>query len=200
MAGARLRLETGLPAQKTPSNVCRRGDARKKGDDHMKLVLAVAAIAAAFLAMAPAAEARGVGRFGEEDNFNKVQTLSLPAELANALPPEWAKGIELDTHTITHWFGAGAWLEDKGFAITVPGTDDYWQLTDEMTTELQGAGILPSPMPKYEIPIMDYVFGYSLWIVLAVVALFYGGKALLFKKKPEPVPAASPDQPPPAAT
>ncbi len=163
----------------------------------MKLVLAVAALAAAFLAITPAAEARGFGRFGEEDNFNKVQALTVPAELADALPPEWSRGIELDTHTITHWFGAGAWLEEKGFAIVVPGTEDYWQLDDEMTAELQGAGILPSPMPKYEIPIMDYVFGYSLWIVLGAIALFYGAKVLLFKKKPEPVPAASSSQPPP---
>lgn len=147
------------------------------------------AFAAAALAAAPAAEARGFGRFGNEDNFHKIQDLVIPAELAGEVPPEWSQGVELDSHTVTHWLGGGAWLEDKGYAITVRGGEKYWDLDEKLTGALQEANILPKPLPKYEIPVIDYVFGYSLWIIIAVLALWYGAAAMLKRKKPETVQA-----------
>ena len=52
-------------------------------------------------------------------------------------------------------------------------------------------------MPSHAIPIIDLLFGYSLWIVIAGVALFYGAKALLFPKKKVDAEAVTPE--PPAA-
>ncbi len=150
----------------------------------MKFSLVAIAFAAA-VASAPAAEARGLGRFGEADNFHKIQDLSVPPELAGEFPADWSKGIELDSHTVTHWLGGGAWLEDKGYAIKIRGEDRYWPVNSRMTKELQDLSILPNPLPKYEIPVMDYVFGYSLWIVIAVLALWYGVAAMLKRKKVE---------------
>jgi uncharacterized protein len=162
----------------------------------MKTAFAAAVLAVAAIATVPAAEARGFGRFGEEDNFNKIQDLTIPSEIDRAdLPPEWLKGIELDSHTVTHWVGAGLWLEDVGYAIRVPGSDDYWELNAELTKGLQDLKVLPDPLPKYEIPVMDYVFGYSLWIVIAVLALWYGVSALLKRNRPAPAdvpPAGAP--------
>ena len=36
-----------------------------------------------------------------------------------------------------------------------------------------------NPMPPHSIALIDLLFGYSLWIVIAGVSLFYGAKALL---------------------
>ena len=127
---------------------------------------------------------------------NKIQDLTIPGDIDPAdLPPEWQKGIELDSHTVTHWIGGGAWLENVGYAIRVPGADDYWALDAEMTKALQEAKVLPDPLPKYEIPVMDYVFGYSLWIIIGVLAVWFGVSALLKRNKPAPAdvpPAGTP--------
>lgn len=152
----------------------------------MKFSLIAIALVA-LLASAPDAEARGLGRFGNEDVFHKIQDLEIPAELAGELPPKWSEGVELDSHLVTHWLGAGAWLEDKGYAIKLRGGDTYWPLDADMAAGLQEMNILPRPLPKYEIPVIDYVFGYSLWIVIAVLVAWYAVAAMMKRKKPEEV-------------
>ena len=42
----------------------------------------------------------------------------------------------------------------------------FYPLSEEKIKELQQSGLLPSPLPKYSIPLWDYIFGYSLWIIL----------------------------------
>lgn len=38
---------------------------------------------------------------------------------------------------------------------------------------LQDEGLLPNPLPTYSRPILDYIYGYSLWILLAVIVCIY---------------------------
>lgn len=165
----------------------------------MKIILAVVAVA--FAAMfAPHAEAAGM--FGEEDNFNFLQKITFPAEVITeyGLPSEWAGDkTELDAHSSTLFVFAGVNITDHGYAIRVNGTEGYWPVNDELIAVLQAKGVLPNPMPSHAIPLIDLLFGYSLWIVIAGVALFYGGKALLFPKKPVVEATAPPSSEPPAA-
>lgn len=163
-------------------------------------MLAVFAVAFATM-FAPRADAAGM--FGEQDNFETIQKITVSDALIAEykLPAEWAGDkTELASHTTTLFILAGVNITDKGYAIQVAGTDDYWELTPEMITELQEIGVLPTPMPTYSIPIIDLLFGYSLWIVIAGLAVFYGAKALLFrKKKDEPLAVEPPAAEPPAA-
>ncbi|MEQ1784541.1 MAG: hypothetical protein ABMA14_24610 [Hyphomonadaceae bacterium] len=163
----------------------------------MKIMLAVFAVA--FAAMF-APQAHAAGMFGEEDSFNTLQKITIPAELATelGLPAEWVGDkTELDSHSSTLFVFAGVNITDKGYAIRVTGTEGYWPLEADLIAVLQERGVLPNPMPSHAIPIIDLLFGYSLWIVIAGVALFYGAKALLFPKKKADVEAVTPE--PPAA-
>ena len=48
----------------------------------------------------------------------------------------------------------------------------FFELSPERTAELQGTGQLPRPLPAYSVPLIEYAFGYSLWICIAVVAVW----------------------------
>lgn len=157
----------------------------------------IAALAVAFAVMfAPHAEAAGM--FGEQDNFKTLAKLSIPADViaANDLPKEWAGNVELTEHSTTLFILAGVYVSDKGYAIKPTTGDSYWDLTEEQAKLLSEAGILPNPLPPHEMDMLDLIFGYSLWIVIAVVALFYGAKALFFKKPAPEAAAAAPAEPP----
>lgn len=163
----------------------------------MKFAIA-AALAASLVVAAPRAEAASL--FGEQDNFNTLMKLNVSAEKIQeyGLPPEW-KDAELVGHSTTLFVFAGVFVSDKGYAIKVPSKDSYLPLDETMIHDLQGIGVLPEPMPSHDVAVIDLLFGYSLWIVIGGLALFYGAKELVFKKKPEPIPAASSSEPPPSA-
>jgi hypothetical protein len=57
----------------------------------------------------------------------------------------------------------------------------YYPLSEQRIIEMQQGGLLPSPLPKYSIPILAYIFGYSLWIILAFVVGVPASKPLVRK-------------------
>jgi hypothetical protein len=69
-----------------------------------------------------------------------------------------------------HFFLAGIYLSDDGYVLQKK-TDSraYHPLTAQEIKELQQTGELPSPLPAYSISTIEYLFGYSLWIVLVFV-------------------------------
>jgi hypothetical protein len=65
---------------------------------------------------------------------------------------------------------APAYFRDDGYVLALErGGNDYYPLPEgaELAT-LQASGSLPNPLPPYQIPPLDYAFGYLLWIALAV--------------------------------
>lgn len=75
--------------------------------------------------------------------------------------------------TTTYFFIAGVYFSNDGYVLQKQGnSDSYIPLTTEEIQRFQQEGSLPDPMPKYSIPLMEYLFGYSLWILIAV---FIGG-------------------------
>lgn len=67
-----------------------------------------------------------------------------------------------------YFFIAGIYLSDDGYVLQDKGAfKTYHPLSEKEIKELQASGTLPSPMPGYSISIWSYLFGYSLWIVLA---------------------------------
>ena len=86
--------------------------------------------------------------------------------------------------TSTYWAVAGVYVRDEGHVLQVRGRDFYYPLPDEpQLSELQAAGALPRPLTPYSIPLVDYLFGYSLWIVILTLALYHGVKALLVHRR-----------------
>jgi hypothetical protein len=65
------------------------------------------------------------------------------------------------------------YFHDDGYVLAVKARNDtYYELPPpkELAT-LQAAGILPSPLPSYQIPLHEYAFGFLLWVVLGLVIL-----------------------------
>ncbi len=63
-------------------------------------------------------------------------------------------------------------ITDDGYVLGVKGSaSSYYKLDDAQIKSLQARGLLPSPLPPYELSEIDYLFGYMLWIVLAFVAV-----------------------------
>ena len=100
--------------------------------------------------------------------------------------------------TSTLFVFAGVSLMDDGYVLKTIKDDLYFPLppADELKA-MQAQGLMPSPLPGYEISTAQYFMGYSLWIVIGAVATFHGVRALfrrLFAGKPSPV-APSPFAP-----
>ncbi|HEY0882002.1 MAG TPA: hypothetical protein VGD87_10755, partial [Archangium sp.] len=68
--------------------------------------------------------------------------------------------------------GAGVYLRDDGYVLGVTGDKhSYFPWPEEkVVKEWQEEGVLPTPLPGYSIPAIEYAFGYSLWIIIAVMA------------------------------
>jgi hypothetical protein len=76
---------------------------------------------------------------------------------------------------------APAYFHDDGYVLALKGGgNEYYPLPRgaELST-LQASGSLPNPLPPYQIPLLDYAFGYLLWSALALgVGLTYVGDRL----------------------
>ena len=72
--------------------------------------------------------------------------------------------------TSIYFFVAGCYVKDDGYVLQKVGeSKSYMTLTPELKEQLQSSGILPNPLPPYSLSFFDYLFGYSNWIILAVV-------------------------------
>ena len=95
--------------------------------------------------------------FGAKEEIEKIQDI---------------KGTEYQlSHKYTlYFFFAGVYLSDDGYVLQPKSSyGSYYPNSEESIKEFQRAGLLPSPLPQYSIPIWQYLFGYSLWIVVAFV-------------------------------
>lgn len=93
--------------------------------------------------------------FGAKEEIDKIQDI---------------KGTEYQLgHKYTlYFFIAGVYLSDDGYVLQPKNAyGTYYPDSEEDIKIFQRAGLLPSPLPKYSIPIWQYLFGYSLWIILA---------------------------------
>ncbi len=62
----------------------------------------------------------------------------------------------------------------------------YYPLPPGDVPGYQQHGMLPTPLPRYELPIWDYVFGYSLWLLVGGLVIFYGVQSLVSRSRAKP--------------
>lgn len=72
--------------------------------------------------------------------------------------------------TATGYFLLGVYVDDKGYVLGIKGTEDLYYPMPEKPLMLaaQKTGLLPDPLPDYSIPPLEYIKGYSMWMLLAV--------------------------------
>lgn len=103
-------------------------------------------------------------------------------------------------YTITyHWFGLPYAVSRGGYVLAVKNKPIQYDLEEARVVEWQAQGHVPSPLPVYQLSAADHILGNLLWIVAGVLSVWYGGKALLFRR-PKKIAAAKVDEAAKAAT
>jgi hypothetical protein len=113
--------------------------------------------------LAPSVANAGVPvRFGKSEEIERLVPVAIPGPSGERL--------YLGHKVTTRWFLGGIYLKDDGYVLGVEGQDNsYYALPPEKLALAQKVGLLPNPLPAYEIHPLQYLLGYSLWLFLIVV-------------------------------
>jgi hypothetical protein len=152
----------------------------------MRLRILLGLIGIALLAATGSANA---SMFGTQEDIHKLIDVNITGQQGEPL--------FLGYKTSTLYVLAGVYVKDDGYVFGLRDkSDNYINTSPEEIAKFQQEGLLPNPLPKYTIGIIDYLLGYSLWIVIVVLAIVYGAGWLRKRGR-----AGEPATPvPPAAT
>jgi hypothetical protein len=101
-------------------------------------------------------------RFGDEDTLTVYAETNVRAG---------ADKLSLCYKATTFWLLAGVYTTGEVVLCNQARTR-YWPLpTGDKLAELQRAGQIANPVPTYERPVIEYIFGYSLWILIGGLAV-----------------------------
>lgn len=151
----------------------------------MRWILVIAGMVTAMLG---APEAKAALKFGTGEHIRFVANMTLTG-------PEGER-LYLARKLTMRSFALPYLIEDDGFVFGVSGESGrYYELPKPSQVEaLQKAGHLPVPLPTWEMSVGDRLFGHSLWIFLAVLAIYVGFKHM--RRSPM---ASPPNHPAPSA-
>ena len=98
--------------------------------------------------------------FGGQETIHKIVDVKLKG--ANS------EKLFLGYKTYILFFIAGIYVKDEGYVLGISGSNSkYYPFpSGEELKNFQASGMLPTELPEYSIPFIEYVFGYSLWIIL----------------------------------
>ena len=60
-------------------------------------------------------------------------------------------------------------MTDDGYVLGVRGEQSYFRLDESNIKSMQARGQLPTPLPPYQLSMVDYAMGHGAWIALAVI-------------------------------
>jgi len=146
----------------------------------MKTKWAAVFIACAWSAIFSAMPAHAAKlHFGADERIHFVQDVSLQG------PQD--EDLYLGRMVVTKSFLLPYVVKDEGFVLGVTGDSHrYFSLPEEATVQaMQSAGLLPNPLPPYELTTLDLVMGNLLWLFVAGFAV-YGGYKYLTRKTSAP--------------
>jgi hypothetical protein len=95
-----------------------------------------------------------------------------------SLPPVDGKSFYIGHKKTQKIFGLPYYVKSDGLVLGVKGDSrKYLPLPEGAKLQvLQKAGLLPDPLPSAKLDLVDYLFGYSLWLAIVVLFLYYGIK------------------------
>jgi tetratricopeptide (TPR) repeat protein len=148
------------------------------------LTRAAAFLVALFCAIdgfsSPAAAAKAL--FGTKEYLQKIQDLDLRGPNGEAL----YLGYKYSHHS----FIAPYRTTDDGYILGVVGEQRYYPLSDALVARLQAQKQLPVPLPPYELSLIDYLFGYLLWFILAGIGVSIAFSNLRQRRRNKALPFA----------
>jgi hypothetical protein len=156
---------------------------------HRRLML----VAAVLCFLLPVRGADAAVRFGADETIHFIEDVKLKGANQEAL--------YLGYRTKIQFFLAGLYLTDEGYVLGVKGDSKrYYDMpTGEKLAQFQKSGLLPDPLPPYSLSFWDYLFGYSLWWVIAFTIIWMVMSDRRKKRKAARV-AAEPTAAPPPST
>ncbi|KYN24636.1 hypothetical protein AUQ44_01680 [Vibrio cidicii] len=115
--------------------------------------------------------------FGDDDMLHKLQDVSFKGPNG--------EDLYLAYRTTTKFFILGVNITEQGYVLALKNSEEksYYPLNDVQIQGLQSVGDLPRILPKYELTIFDYAFGYSLWIFILLSVLYSLIKRQFRKRK-----------------
>ena len=118
------------------------------------------------LAVSTDAQARVM--FGKDETIHFLQDVKVTGPNNEPLYLGYMSAIQ--------FFVAGIYVQDEGYVLGVKGdSKKFFHMPGaDQLRSFQQRGLLPDPLPPYSLGFFDYLFGYSLWIVIAVVVLWTG--------------------------
>lgn len=128
----------------------------------IRLVVSSLILAASTLGTAAPACASKV-MFGNQEHLEKLQDVDVKGLNGELL----YLGYKY-TH---HAFIAPYYVSDDGYILGVRGQNRYYKLDADKIVQLQSQGLLPKPLPPYELSLVDYLVGYLAWFILAALAV-----------------------------
>jgi tetratricopeptide (TPR) repeat protein len=103
--------------------------------------------------------------FGTDERIVHLQDL----DIRNIRGPN-GEALYLGHKYSYHAFLLPYHITDDGYVLVAKDRNAYLDLDDAKIKNFQARGALPSPLPAYQLPFLDYAFGYSLWGALLVIA------------------------------
>ncbi len=127
-----------------------------------RILLGIALLAVLILLPAPAEAAKL--HFGPDEKLHVIAETKI---LNNGKP------VSLCYKAYTFFLIGGVYTTDEYVLCEGGASTTYWPMPQgDKLAGLQQQGLLPSPLPAYERPAFDYVMGYSLWLLIVVVAVW----------------------------
>lgn len=147
----------------------------------MKRFLLAAGLFSCLMISAPPASAAGLS-FGTDETTHTIQDVGVKGENN--------EDLMLGYKTSTEAFLLPYTIKDDGYVLVVKSDHDkYYDIPADMLPRWQQTGLLPDPLPPYQISALDQVFGHILWPTLVVIAIVYA-VGYLRKRKAAPAAAA----------
>jgi tetratricopeptide (TPR) repeat protein len=122
-------------------------------------VALIALTAVSVLDAAPAQAAKL--HFGTQEYLRQIQDVEVKGPKGEAL--------YLGHKYSFHSFILPYRMTDDGYVLGVRGEQSFFRLNDANIKSMQAAGQLPSPLPAYQLSVLDYAMGHGAWIALAVI-------------------------------
>lgn len=120
--------------------------------------------------------------WGEDEKIHKLMDI----ELNHPIEGELFLGYK----TTSFFFGLGVYLKDDGYVLGVNDQSRKYipmPSADELKI-FKAQGLFPIHLPEYNISMIDYVWGYSLWVALLLSGIYQLIKHQLAQRKDLPAP------------
>jgi len=115
------------------------------------------------------------GLFGKSERIEKIMDVDIKGSNG--------EDLYLGYKTTSQFFFMGVYIKDDGYVLGIKGKfGSYYPLDNQQLLSFQENGSLPNPLPSYEIPFTDWLWGFSLWILMVILAVIWffpkSGKSL----------------------